>query len=106
MKVRGDVLPASLTKTHKICGKRNCKCTRGEKHEVYQLTWTEEGGRRSAHVKRDDLERVRAAVERYRQLKQSRAELLKLASQAASMMDEMVEALRVPLPDRKGVTRR
>lgn len=102
MQVRGEVMPASLSKTHKVCGNPNCKCARGDKHVVYQLSWTDDGGRRCAHVKRVDLDRVRAAVERYRQLKRSRAELLKLAAQAASMMDEIADALRVSLPDRKG----
>ena len=104
--VRGEVMAASLSKTHKVCGKPNCKCARGEKHEVYQLSWTENGRRRSTHIRRDELARVRAAVERYRRLRQSRAELLKLASEAASLMDALVEALRVPPPAKGGGRRR
>ena len=100
--VRGEVMAASLSKTYKICGKPNCKCARGEKHEVYQLSWTENGRRRSTHIRRDELARVQSAVERYRRLRQSRAELLKLASEAASLMDALVEALRVPPPDKSG----
>ena len=104
--VRAEVMAASLSKTHKVCGKPNCKCARGDKHEVYQLSWTENGRRRSTHIRRDELARVRAAVERYRRLRQSRAELLKLASEAASLMDALVEALRVPPPDKSGGRRR
>jgi uncharacterized protein YjiS (DUF1127 family) len=100
LRVRGQVMAASLSKTHKVCGKPNCKCARGDKHEVYQLSWTENGRRRSTHIRRDELAKVRAAVERYRRLRQSRAELLKLASEAASLMDALVEALRVPPPDK------
>ncbi len=104
--VRGEVMAASLSKTYKVCGKPNCKCARGDKHEVYQLSWTENGRRRSTHIRRDELAKVRAAVERYRRLRQSRAELLKLASEAASLMDALVEALRVPPPDKSGGRRR
>ncbi len=104
--VRGEVMAASLSKTYKVCGKPNCKCARGDKHEVYQLSWTENGRRRSTHIRRDELANVRAAVERYRRLRQSRAELLKLASEAASLMDALVEALRVPPPDKSGGRRR
>jgi len=100
--VRGEVMAASLSKTHKVCGKPNCKCTRGEKHEVYQLSWTENGRRRSTHIRRDELAKVRAAIERYRRFRKSRAELLKLASDAASLMDALVEALRVLPPDKSG----
>lgn len=104
--VRAEVMAASLSKTYKVCGKPNCKCARGDKHEVYQLSWTENGRRRSTHIRRDELAKVRAAVERYRRLRQSRAELLKLASEAASLMDALVEALRVPPPDKSGGRRR
>ncbi len=100
MDVRDGVLAASLSKTRKVCGKPNCKCARGEKHAVYQLSWTENGRRRSTHIRPDELARVRAAVERYRHLRQCRAELLKLASEAASLIDTLVEALRVRPPDK------
>ena len=106
LNVRGEVMAASLSKTSKICGKPNCKCARGDKHEVYQLSWTENGKRRSTHIRRDELDRVRSAVERYKRLRQSRAELLKLASDAASLMDNLVEALRVVPPDKGGRRRR
>jgi hypothetical protein len=100
--VRAEVLAASLSKTSKICGKPNCRCARGEKHEVYQLSWTENGKRRSTHVRADELDRVRAAVERYRHLRQCRAEVLKLASEVASLIDVLVESLRMPAPDKPG----
>ena len=106
MGVRAEVIAASLSKTHKVCGKPNCKCSRGEKHEVYQLSWTENGKRRSTHIRSDELDTVRAAVERYRKLKQCRADLLKLASEAASLIDTLVEALRVSPPDKSGGRRR
>lgn len=102
MGVRAEVLAASLSKTHKVCGKPNCKCARGDKHEVYQLSWTENGRRRSTHIRRDELARVRVAVERYRHLRKCRAELLRLASEGASLMDALVEAFRVTPPDKSG----
>ena len=102
LSVRGEVMAASLSKTSKVCGKPNCKCARGDKHEVYQLSWTANGKRHSTHIRRDELDSVRSAVKRYKRLRQSRAELLKLASDAASLMDNLVEALRVPPPDKGG----
>jgi hypothetical protein len=106
MRVRGEVLAASLSETRKLCGKPNCKCARGDKHVVYQLSWTEEGRRRSTHIRPDELERVRAAMEQYRQLRQCRAELLKLAAEGAALMDALVEALQVAPPDKRGDGRR
>lgn len=106
MGVRAEVLAASLSKTHKVCGKPNCKCARGDKHVVYQLSWTENGRRRSTHIRPDELARVRTAVERYKHLRQCRAGLLKLSSEAASLIDALVEALRVTPPDKNEGRRR
>jgi hypothetical protein len=99
MRVRGEVLAASLSKTQKICGKPNCKCARGDKHVVYQLSWTKDGRRHSAHIRPGDLLRLKDAVDRYRQLRQCRADLLKIASEAAALIDLLVEALGIPPPD-------
>jgi hypothetical protein len=99
MRVRGEVLAASLSKTQKVCGKPNCKCALGDKHVVYQLSWTDNGRRRSAHIRAGDLLRLQDAVDRYRQLRQCRADLLKIASEGAALIDIMVEALSVPPPD-------
>ncbi len=101
MSVRAELLAGSLSKTHKICGKPNCKCARGDKHPVYQLSWTENGKRRSAHVKRTEVATVQAAIERYRKLRRCRAEVLKLAAEAASLMDSLVETLRVSAPKKR-----
>ena len=100
--VRGEVLAASLSMTHKVCGKPNCKCARGEKHAVYQLSWTDNGRRRSAHIRASELAKIQAAVDRYRHLRQCRAELLKTASEGAALIDALVEALSIPPPDKSG----
>jgi hypothetical protein len=100
MGVRGEVLAASLSRTHKVCGKPNCKCTRGDKHVVYQLSWTENGKRRSAHIRAGELAKIQAAVARYRHLRQCRAELLKISSEGAALIDALVEALSISPPDK------
>lgn len=99
MSVRGEVLAASLSKTQKKCGKPNCKCALGEKHVVYQLSWTKDGRRRSAHIRPGDLLRLKDAVDRYRRLRQCRADLLKIASEAAALIDVLTETLGVPPPE-------
>lgn len=97
--VRREVMAASLSQTSKVCGKPNCKCARGDKHVVYQLSWVEDGKRRSKHIRKDELDGVRAAVARYRHLRLCRAKLIKLADNGAELIDALIEALRVPPPD-------
>jgi hypothetical protein len=106
MGVRKEVLAASLSKTYKVCGKPNCKCARGEKHPVYHLCWTEDGRRRSTHIRDDEFLKIHDAVSRYRHLRQCRAELLKNASEQAALIDALVEVLSIPPPDKSGGRRR
>lgn len=101
MGVRGEVLAGSVSRTSKVCGKPNCKCARGDKHVVYQISWTEDGQRRSAHIRAGELAKIKAAVSRYRHLRQCRAELLKIASEGAGLIDALVAALNIP-PLKKG----
>ncbi|HYO91665.1 MAG TPA: DUF6788 family protein [Pyrinomonadaceae bacterium] len=62
-----------------MCGKANCKCSRGELHGVYfyRYTW-DEGRRRKSYIKRSEVEQVRAACAEYRkvqvELRRGRAE--------------------------------
>lgn len=97
--VRRGVMAASLSRTSKICGKPNCKCAKGDKHVVYQLSWVEDGKRRCKHIRKDELDEVRAAVARYKHLRRCRAKLIKLADEGADLIDALIEALRVPPPD-------
>lgn len=101
IRVRNDVLAASLSRTHKVCGKPNCKCTTGDKHIYYQLSWNEKGKRRSSHVKAGDVDKTKAAVGRYRHLRQRRSELLKLAAEGAELIDSLTELLKISLPKKK-----
>jgi hypothetical protein len=99
MGVRGEVMAGSVSRTSKVCGKPNCKCARGEKHVVYQISWSDEGGKRhSAHIRADEIAKIKAGVSRYRHLRQCRAELLKAASEGAKLIDALVEELSIPAP--------
>lgn len=98
LQARGRVISASLSETAKACGRPNCHCAVGEKHAVYQLSWTEDGRRRSAHVSAAELIELRPAVEQYRGLRRARAEIVRLSDQALSLIDSLTEALSEPPP--------
>ena len=66
----GEILRASLITRYTSCGKRGCKCMRGEKHgPSYVLSVTIAPGKtRQLYVRQEDLETVRAQVENYDRL--------------------------------------
>ena len=46
------------------CGRRQCRCARGQLHGPYHYRFWRQGGRlRKEYVRPDDLERVRAACD-------------------------------------------
>jgi len=54
------MLPGTVCVQWQKCGRKNCRCTRGELHGPYFFRfWREDGKLRKAYVKRSELETVR-----------------------------------------------
>jgi len=69
---------ASLTITHKRCGKPNCRCAReGPIHEVALLTWKENKTTRTLYVPIELRQEVAQWVEEGKRLKRLIAEMSK-----------------------------
>lgn len=71
-KKRADSLPkilryvalgGTLQKQRVRCGKTNCKCARGERHEAFYLFYSRRGRQLKFYVRRGDVPKVRAFVE-------------------------------------------
>lgn len=65
----GDVLRGSLTLMRHTCGKRGCRCARGDKHESWYLGYSEEGKKRMVSIRREALAQVREWIARYQESK-------------------------------------
>ena len=63
-----ESLPGSLHLEMKRCGRPSCRCARGELHGPYVYRhWWEQGRQRKQYVRDGDLERVQAALARWRE---------------------------------------
>jgi hypothetical protein len=61
-KIRGSVVVQ-----RRRCGKQSCRCADGKQlHESTVLSYSEGGRNRTVMLAPDEIEKVRAAVERYR----------------------------------------
>jgi hypothetical protein len=60
-----DLLPGSLTQTHRRCGRPNCHCASPDDpgHPIWFLTFMSEGKRRVERIPSDWVEEVRLQVE-------------------------------------------
>ncbi len=94
-----EALVAGSFVTHgRRCGKPSCHCASGEKHFSRALSRTEDGRVRHVHVPAGDEVDVAEKTERYRRLREARAELVKLAAQTSRLADELQDALAEPYP--------
>lgn len=75
-KIPADLLPGSLSQTHRRCGKPTCHCAGGTGHPVWSLTFMVGGKKRVERIPEDWVEEVRRRVEAGREFKQAVAEVL------------------------------
>lgn len=61
------MLRGSVIKVRRTCGKANCKCTRGEPHETWALSYRQQGRSRMIPLRPEDLTIARQGAKRYRQ---------------------------------------
>ena len=65
---RQPFLRASVQVRERVCGKPNCRCTRGEKHSSLYLVRGRQGVRQQLFVPRDQEEEVRQWVANYQRV--------------------------------------
>ncbi|MFB3110671.1 MAG: DUF6788 family protein [Gemmatimonadales bacterium] len=90
------------------CGKPNCKCLQGELHPTAVLVVSEQGQRRNIYVRAADRQDLERRNERYRRLRQNRAEIARVGAELLGLVDELLEALIEPYPpqQRRGPQKR
>ena len=59
------LLHGSLVHSHRLCGKPNCRCTRGHPHEGLYLVVTENGQPRQLYIPKEWEQTVQHWIEQY-----------------------------------------
>lgn len=59
MRALGPMVHGSLVEAARTCGKKGCRCARGEPHTAFYLSRRVEGKTRLEHVSRDHVKWVR-----------------------------------------------
>jgi len=85
---RKKMLKGSVVKKYKACGKKGCKCTKGELHgPFYYLTYKEEGKTKMIFLRQKIWESAIKLNENYRTFRGKRAEISKINSQILKLTD-------------------
>jgi hypothetical protein len=84
--IPADLLPGSLSLTHRRCGQPTCHCARDAKgHAVWSLTFMVGGKKRVERIPNDWLEEVRRQVEGGREFKEAVAEVFAANAQLLAL---------------------
>lgn len=75
------------------CGKRNCRCQRGELHTRMALSYSEHGRTRLRYLKPDEVKRYQWLTGNYRLFRSARARLVKLVKDILFLVDNLGEVM-------------
>ena len=90
---RGPVVKGLFQLNGLRCGQANCKCSRGQLHPTAMLVVPEKGKRRNIYVPVVDRPEIQRRSQRYRKLRQARAEIVKLNAEILKLTDLILELL-------------
>ncbi len=64
-----EILRANIVHMARVCGNKNCKCSRGEKHVSMYVSRSKNGKQRLMYIPKRLENKTQRQVERYQQLK-------------------------------------
>ena len=70
-----DLLPGSLSQTHRRCGKPTCHCAQGGGHPIWVLTFMSDGRKQTEPIPKEWVEDVQRRVDAGRAFKEAVAEV-------------------------------
>jgi hypothetical protein len=73
------ILMASLAEVERVCGKPSCRCQRGRKHRVCQLSYRDQGKTHAMYVPVDFKEEVRSWIAEHHKLQRLLREISELS---------------------------
>lgn len=95
----GAMVPGSLYRLRRKCGKPTCRCAQGEElHETWALTRSEQGKARLYSVRAEERSTLRDRTLEYRRYQRARAKWIKQSAALLAQIDQLAEKRIVPWP--------
>jgi hypothetical protein len=90
---QGPLIRGSVGRRKRVCGYSRCRCAKGELHASSYLSAAVAGRTRMVHLPEAAVLHVGQATRRYRRFRRARAQLVRLASKLAALVDRLGNAL-------------
>ena len=92
------LIKGSFVEQYKTCGKKGCRCQRGEKHGPnYYVSNKIEGKTKLLPVK-EDLDKVKKKTLNYREFRKAREKWIKVNASMLKLIDQIEEAKKEVFP--------
>jgi hypothetical protein len=91
---RSPLVKGSVYQIARRCGTPHCRCTRGQLHRNFVLTWSEQGRHRMRSLPPARVAEIRQKSKEYARLRRARTEVSVLYNRILALLDQIQELRR------------
>jgi hypothetical protein len=91
---RTPLVKGSVYQIARRCGHPHCRCTRGQPHRNFVLTWSERGRHRMRSLPPQRVSEVRQKSKEYARFRRARAEIAVLYKRILALLEQIQELRR------------
>src|SRR6266705_1686189 len=91
---RSPLVKGSVYQIARRCGTPNCRCTRGQLHRNFVLTWSEQGRHRMRSLAPPRVVEIRQKSKEYARFRRARTEVSVLYNRILALLDQIQELRR------------
>ena len=91
---RSPLIKGSVYQIARRCGSPRCRCTRGQLHRNFVLTWSEEGRHQMRSLPPEQVAQIRQKSREYARFRRARAQVTVLYKRILAVLDQMEELRR------------
>jgi hypothetical protein len=91
---RSPLVKGSVYQIARRCGTPHCRCTRGQLHRNFVLTWSDQGRHRMRSLPLERVTAIRQKSKEYARFRRARAEVAVLYNRILALLDQIQELRR------------
>ena len=92
------LIKGSLVEQYKVCGKKGCRCQKGEKHGPYYYLSNKIQGKTQLLPVTKDLSKIKQKALNYRDFRKAREKWVKVNASMLNLIDQIEEAKKEVYP--------
>ena len=97
------IIKGSVYELKRKCGKKGCKCTKGELHSRMVISSSEKGKTKLRVIPHGFLVEIQTKVKRYQEYRKARAQIVAVHKKMLQIIDEMEAIRREEIPSSKQI---